>query len=98
MASIIIVGPHPDDQELGMGATIARLISQGHRVHLVDATTGEPTPLGSEEIRAAEKAKAAQILGVSRTLVVLKNREVIHDIPSRHKMAAVFRQHKPDWI
>jgi N-acetylglucosamine malate deacetylase 1 len=98
MASIVVVGPHPDDQELGMGGTIARLVSQGHRVHLVDATTGEPTPLGSEEIRAVEKAIAAEILGVSRTLVGLKNREVMHDIASRHKMAAVFRQHRPDWI
>ena len=25
MANILVVGPHPDDQELGMGATIARL-------------------------------------------------------------------------
>ena len=98
MASIIVVGPHPDDQELGMGGTVARLVSQGHRVHLVDATTGEPTPFGSEEIRAVEKAKAAEILGVSRTLVGLKNREVVHDIASRHKMAAVIRQFKPDWI
>lgn len=98
MASILVVGPHPDDQELGMGGTIALLAKQGHRVHLVDMTTGEPTPFGSEEIRAVEKEKAAQILGVSRTLVGLKNREVIHDIPSRHKMAAVIRQHRPDWI
>ncbi|HEY1684885.1 MAG TPA: PIG-L family deacetylase [Tepidisphaeraceae bacterium] len=98
MASIVVVGPHPDDQELGMGGTIALLVAQGHRVHLIDATTGEPTPFGSEETRALEKSKAARILGVARTLVGLTNREVVHDIPSRHKMAAVFRQHKPDWI
>lgn len=98
MSSIVVVGPHPDDQELGMGGSIARLVAQGHRVHLIDATTGEPTPFGSEETRTIEKAKAAQILGVSRTLVGLKNREVIHDLPSRHKMAAVFRKHRPDWI
>ena len=30
MASILVVGPHPDDQELGMGGTIARLAAQGH--------------------------------------------------------------------
>lgn len=29
MANIVVVGPHPDDQELGMGGTIARLGSQG---------------------------------------------------------------------
>ena len=46
MASILIIGPHPDDQELGMGGTIAKLVRQGHKVHLVDMTNGEPTPLG----------------------------------------------------
>ena len=38
MASIVVVGPHPDDQELGMGGTIARLARQGHTVHLIDMT------------------------------------------------------------
>lgn len=98
MASIIVVGPHPDDQELGMGGTIARLVKQGHTVHLVDMTNGEPTPFGSVEIRAREAAEAARILGVSRTLLGLKNREVVHDLASRHALAAVYRVHRPDWI
>src|SRR5206468_8185911 len=90
-----VFGPHPDDAELGMGGTIIKLAKQGHKVHIVDMTTGEPTPHGSEEIRAKEKAAAAKVLGVERTLLGLKNREVVHDIPSRHKTAAVIRQHKP---
>src|SRR5688572_18595327 len=98
MASILIIGPHPDDQELGMGGTIARLVSQGHRVHLVDMTDGEPTPLGTVEKRTAEAATAAKIMGVERTLLGLPNRQVVHDIPSRHELAAVVRRHKPDWM
>jgi bacillithiol biosynthesis deacetylase BshB1 len=98
MASILVIGPHPDDQELGMGGTIARLVKQNHRVHLVDMTNGEPTPLGSPEIRARESAAAAKVLGVERTLVGLTNRQVVHDIPSRHKLAAVIRRHKADWL
>ena len=43
VVTLLVVGPHPDDQELGMGGTILKLASQGHRVHLVDMTTGEPT-------------------------------------------------------
>jgi N-acetylglucosamine malate deacetylase 1 len=96
MLSILIVGPHPDDQELGMGGTIARLVEQGHRVQLVDMTNGEPTPLGSPEIRARESAAAAKILGVQRTQVGLVNRQVVHDLPSRHKLAAVIRVHRPN--
>jgi bacillithiol biosynthesis deacetylase BshB1 len=98
MASILVIGPHPDDEELGMGGTIARLVEQGHRVHLVDMTTGEPTPLGSPEIRQRESAAAAKILGVERTQVGLINRQVTHDLASRHKLAAIIRVHKPNII
>jgi bacillithiol biosynthesis deacetylase BshB1 len=98
MASILVIGPHPDDQELGMGGTIIRLAGQGHTVHVVDMTNGEPTPRGSVETRARESAAAAKVMGVGRTLLGLKNREVVHDVESRHKLAALVRVHKPDWM
>jgi bacillithiol biosynthesis deacetylase BshB1 len=98
MASIIVFAPHPDDAELGMGGTIIKLAQQGHRVHVVDMTNGEPTPHGSVETRARESAAAAKVLGVERTLLGLKNREVVHDIASRHKTAAVMRKHRADWL
>ena len=81
-----------------MGGTVLKLASQGHRVHLVDMTNGEPTPRGSVETRAAEAAAAAKVMGVERTLLGLKNREVVHNVESRHKVAAVIRAHRPDWI
>ena len=81
-----------------MGGSIARLASQGHRVHLLDMTNGEPTPLGTPERRAREAAAAAQILGVQRTLLGLPNRQVVHSLEARHKVAAVIRVHRPDWI
>src|SRR3954454_13509441 len=96
MASILVFGPHPDDAELGMGGTILKLARQGHKVHIVDMTNGEPTPFGAVETRAKEAAAAAEVLGVGRTLLGLKNREVVHDIPSRHKVAALIRVHRPD--
>ena len=97
-SSIVVVGPHPDDQELGMGGAIARLASQGHSVHLIDMTNGEPTPFGSIETRARESAAAAKALGVGRTLLGLKNREVTHNIESRHALAALYRVHRPNVI
>ena len=98
MASILVVGPHPDDQELGMGGSIIRLAAQGHRVHILDVTDGEPTPTGSAEIRVRESAAAARIIGVQRSLLGLPNRQVVHSIESRHKLAAVIRVHRPDWM
>jgi len=94
MANILVVGPHPDDQEIGMGGTIIRLVKQGHNVLLLDVTNGEPTPHGSPEIRQREWTRAAEILGVKRRLLGLKNREVVHDLASRHKVAAVIREHQ----
>jgi bacillithiol biosynthesis deacetylase BshB1 len=97
MASILVVGPHPDDQELGMGGTIARLVSQGHAVTLLDMTDGEPTPHGDPATRAKEAAAAARVLGggaegkVRRIQLGLRNRFVEHSIENRHKVAGVIR-------
>ena len=107
MARIIVVGPHPDDQELGMGGTIARLARQGHHVLLLDMTNGEPTPLGSPEIRAQEAAAATRILSpdpaehpgavpLTRLLLGLPNRSVEHTLEARHKTAAVIRAWQAD--
>jgi bacillithiol biosynthesis deacetylase BshB1 len=101
MAEIVIFAPHPDDAELGMGATIARLLARGTEVAVVDMTNGEPTPFGSPEIRAAEVAKASQAIGLppnSRFQLDLVNRQVTHDLPSRYKIAGVIRQLRPRWI
>ncbi|MGY8752509.1 MAG: PIG-L family deacetylase [Phycisphaerales bacterium] len=98
MTQILIVGPHPDDQELGMGGTIAKFIEQGHDVMLLDMTSGEPTPHGSPEIRARESEAAAAILGVNRTSVNLPNRYVEHSIPARHAVAAVIREHQAEIV
>ena len=46
MLDALVVAPHPDDAELGMGGTIVRLIGQGWKVGILDLTSGEPTPLG----------------------------------------------------
>ncbi|WP_428389657.1 PIG-L family deacetylase [Mucisphaera sp.] len=101
MARIIVFGPHPDDQELGMGGTIARLALQGHDILLADMTNGEPTPLGSPEQRQKEWTAATAILDqgtgrVSRTLIGLTNREVTHNLEARYAVAAVIRQFQAD--
>ncbi len=94
MANVLVVGPHPDDQELGMGGTIARLAQQGHQVLLLDMTNGEPTPHGSIPQRQKEWNEAARILGVQRRLLDLPNRRVQHSLDARHGVAGVIRQHQ----
>ena len=95
---ILVAGPHPDDQELGMGGTIARLAEQGHDVLLLDMTDGEPTPHGTPELRAAEAEEAARVLGVRRRNLGLRNRYVEHSIEARHAVAGVIREECIDVI
>ena len=96
--NIVVVGPHPDDQELAMGGTIGVLRAEGHRVTLVDMTDGEPTPHGSVETRAREAAAAAKVLRVARVQAGFKNREVVFSIAARHRMAAIYRELRPEVI
>lgn len=81
-----------------MGGTIARLAADGHDVLLLDMTNGEPTPLGDPVTRAAEAARAAEILGVRRVCIELSNREVVHSVAARHKVAGVIREHQAEIV
>jgi bacillithiol biosynthesis deacetylase BshB1 len=96
MLDALVIAPHPDDAELGMGGTIVRLISQGWSVGILDLTTGEPTPLGSIEIRAQETAAATRALGVSwRRNLGLPNRSLEPTLLHRRALATVLREARP---
>ena len=62
---ILAIGAHPDDVEMSCGATIAKEISLGKKVGILDLTRGELGTRGSAEIRDKEAQDAAKILGVS---------------------------------
>ena len=89
--NIVVAAPHPDDAELGMGGTIARLVTEGHRVLILDLTDGEPTPYGTPQRRAAESAAADAILGCERRNLGLPNRALVHSLSARHAVANVLR-------
>jgi N-acetylglucosamine malate deacetylase 1 len=96
---ILVVAPHPDDAELGMGGAIAKLIRAGKRLGILDLTSGEPTPYGTPAIRAAETAVASKALGVSwRRNLELPNRRLEASLEARAKLAEVFRETQPEWI
>ena len=96
--NIVVVSPHPDDAELGMGGTIARLVREGHSVLIVDLTDGEPTPAGSIERRRAEAQEADRILGTRRVNLGLPNRRLEHTLEARHALAAVLRRERCEML
>lgn len=96
MADVMIFSPHPDDAELAMGGTIAKLRAAGKTVALVDVTNGEPTPHGSIETRARETLEATAALGgLVRENLNLPNRWVEVTIPNRKLLAGAIRRHRP---
>lgn len=71
----LVVAPHPDDETLGCGATIARARDMGITVHVAVVTDGRghppdfPHPESLVAIRRAETLRACGILGVPESCV-----------------------------
>jgi bacillithiol biosynthesis deacetylase BshB1 len=97
---VIAVGAHPDDVEIACGGTLAKLVRQGYRVGIVDLTDGEPTPLSpGPEVRLAEAAEAARILGVHvRETLDLTNRRLFDSFETRVALAKIFRRYRPSVV
>jgi LmbE family N-acetylglucosaminyl deacetylase len=64
LRTVLAVGAHPDDVELGCGGTIALHKMRGDRVYLLVLTRGEAS--GNAEVREKECKRAAEILGVDK--------------------------------
>lgn len=62
---ILVFASHPDDAELGAGATIAKMVDLGKKVGIIDLTRGELGTRGTPETREKEAANAAEVLGIS---------------------------------
>jgi bacillithiol biosynthesis deacetylase BshB1 len=99
MLDILVIAPHPDDAELGMGGAILKFKQEGMRVGVLDLTSGEPTPHGTPAIRARETAAASKILELDwRENLGLPNRSLEPTLVNRAKLAGVFRQQRPRWL
>ena len=60
---LLVIGPHPDDIEIGFGGAVALHVSRGHTVGLCDLTRGELGSNGTVEERLAEAEAARAVLG-----------------------------------
>ena len=96
---ILAIGSHPDDVELGCSGTIAKEISNGKRVGIIDLTRGELGTRGSSEIRQKEANHAADILNVSfRKNLDLGDGFFKNDHDNQLKLIKVIRKYRPDFI
>lgn len=104
--SILCIQPHPDDNEIGAGATIAKLAAKGCKITYLTVTDGAIGSLDPDEKpddtarkRKIEAEQAAHILGVSSTLFLnypdaafLNEKSLCLDI------TGIIRKVKPEFV
>jgi N-acetylglucosamine malate deacetylase 1 len=60
--SIVVLGAHPDDIEIGMGGTVPKLVGLGYDVNLVIATLPNFVATDSKEDRRREATMSAKVM------------------------------------
>jgi len=96
---ILAIGAHPDDIELGAGATIAKEIANGKTVGILDLTRGELGTRGTAETRDAEAEDAKNILGASfRVNMEFADGFFINDKEHQLKIIEMIRKYQPDIV
>jgi bacillithiol biosynthesis deacetylase BshB1 len=93
---ILAFGAHPDDVEMSAGATLAKEITGGKTVGIVDLTRGELGTRGTPEIRRQEALDAAKILGATfRVNLGMADGFFQNDVPNQMKVIEVLRLARP---
>lgn len=96
---ILAFGAHPDDVELGCSGTIAKEISLGKKVGIIDLTRGELGTRGTVEIRNTEATKASEILGVSvRENLDMRDGFFVNDENHQLKVIKMIRKYQPEIV
>lgn len=96
---ILAIGAHPDDVELGCGATIAKEVANGRKVGIIDLTRGELGTRGTAETRDEESFNSAKILGVhSRTNMRFADGFFVNDKEHQIELIKMIRYYKPEIV
>lgn len=96
---ILAIGAHPDDVELGCGGTVAKLISEGKTVAIVDLTQGELGTRGTNFTRAEEAANSAKILGISsRENLKMKDGFLTNSEDHQLQIVKIIRKYRPEIV
>lgn len=95
---VIAFGAHPDDLEAVMGGTTVKLVRKGLSVLFVDLCEGEPSRHAARGERHKQAVKAAEILGVERTALMLQDRLISDSIDARLQVARLLREHRPRMV
>jgi len=100
---ITVIAPHPDDETLGAGGTIARFAADGCAVSVLIVSGHLPPlyPPSAFETTRREAAEAARILGVAQIEFLEIPATLVHQRPVAEVNGAInqfVRATEPDWV
>ncbi|MEW6142683.1 MAG: PIG-L deacetylase family protein [Chloroflexota bacterium] len=102
----MVISPHPDDSEFGIGGTVAKWARQGTEVIYVICSDGskgsedlEMTPRKLAAVRKKETLAAAKVLGVKEVVFLRHLDQTLEDTPEfRKELVRLIRMHRPDVV
>jgi LmbE family N-acetylglucosaminyl deacetylase len=95
---LLVIAAHPDDAEVQMGGTLAKLTQAGQRALIVDLCDGEPADFAPPGVRREQAQRAAHILGADRLILDQQDRLIVDNIPTRLTLARLVREHRPKMV
>lgn len=98
---VLVFSPHPDDETLGCGGTLAQL-SQLCPVKVVLVTDGSGAgglPAGSAAVRQAEFVRALAVLGITDSMLLGQPDGAFQSSPELAlQVQALLADYQPDWV
>ncbi|MEE9430904.1 MAG: bacillithiol biosynthesis deacetylase BshB1 [Melioribacteraceae bacterium] len=96
---VLIFAAHPDDAELSMGGTIAKLTKDNLSVGIIDFTRGELGSRGTIKTRKEEANNASKILGITtRENFAFPDGQIFVNEKFTSKVISAIRKYKPKMI
>ena len=100
---VLVITPHPDDETLGVGGSIAKLINQGHDVYILTVSGHLPPIYDRKDYdkTVKEAHKAYDILGITNSKFLEIPATMIGDEPVHslnNKIASVVNDYRPNFV
>ena len=100
---VLVISPHPDDEVIGVGGSMAKLISLGHEVYIL-TVSGHLPPLYKRRDydKSVEEAyNAYKILGISNSKFLEIPATMVRDEPVHvlnNKIYSVIKDYRPNIV
>jgi LmbE family N-acetylglucosaminyl deacetylase/ActR/RegA family two-component response regulator len=94
--TVLAIGSHPDDVEIGCGGVLLRHSGVGHDVHLLTLTNGEAG--GQPGIRVEESQRAAEVMAAELHMLDLDDTAISETAATVKAISEVVEQVRPTTI